>query len=71
MKSLIWFFAEISSVQVNWMFLLVLTTLTVIWLFFGQSISKKISGDTLKPLFGWFVLILGWFIVTQEIISLF
>jgi uncharacterized membrane protein YfcA len=32
----------------------------------GTSISKKIDGTKLKPAFGWFVLVMGIYIIIKE-----
>lgn len=71
MKSLIGFFAEIWSLEIDWYFLINITLLTTLGIFFGQIFAKKISGDALKPIFWWFVLVLGSLILTKEIIALF
>jgi uncharacterized membrane protein YfcA len=33
----------------------------------GTQISKKIDGTKLKPAFGWFVLIMGIYIIVTEL----
>jgi uncharacterized membrane protein YfcA len=33
----------------------------------GTQISKRIDGSKLKPIFGWFILIMGLYIITKEI----
>jgi uncharacterized membrane protein YfcA len=33
----------------------------------GTQFSKKIDGNKLKPIFGWFVLIMGFYIITKEL----
>jgi uncharacterized membrane protein YfcA len=35
-------------------------------MFTGTYLSKKIDGDKLKPAFGWFVLVVGIFIIIKE-----
>jgi len=30
-------------------------------------LSKKIDGKKLKPAFGWFVLVMGFYIITKEL----
>jgi uncharacterized membrane protein YfcA len=34
----------------------------------GVQLSKKISGAKLKPGFGWFVLIMGLYIIAKELL---
>jgi hypothetical protein len=36
-------------------------------IFTGIFLSKKIAGDKLKKAFGWFVLIMGIYILTKEL----
>jgi hypothetical protein len=33
----------------------------------GTKLSKNIDGNKLKPIFGWFVLVMGIYIITKEI----
>jgi len=37
-------------------------------IFIGQQLGKKISGEKLKPAFGWFVLAMGVYIILKETI---
>jgi uncharacterized membrane protein YfcA len=37
-------------------------------LFIGTKLSKKIDGAKLKPAFGWFVLLMGIYIITKEVL---
>ena len=67
-KSLIGFTGDIGQTPIDWMFLLGVTILPVLGIFFGTWLRGKIAGEKLKPLFGWFVLIMGVFIILKEII---
>ena len=66
-KSLIGFMGDISNINVNWTFLLQFTSLSVIGIFIGSYFSKFIEGEKLKKSFGWFVLVMGIYIITKEI----
>ncbi|MFV8346949.1 sulfite exporter TauE/SafE family protein [Flavobacterium sp. ZB4P13] len=66
-KSLIGFFGEGSENGINWQFLLTITTFAIVGIFIGTALSKKINGDKLKPAFGWFVLVMGIYIITKEL----
>jgi uncharacterized membrane protein YfcA len=46
---------------------LVGTYFAVLGIFVGILLSKKITGDKLKKAFGWFVLIMGIYIIIKEI----
>jgi uncharacterized membrane protein YfcA len=39
-----------------------------IGMFIGISLSKKIDGNKLKPIFGWFVLVMGIYIIVKEVL---
>lgn len=67
-KSLIGFLGDLSNIQVDWVFLLPFTTLSVLGIFIGSYISKFISGEKLKKSFGWFVLVMGIYIILKEVV---
>lgn len=52
---------------INYPFLLGISAMALLGMIIGSRISKKIDGAKLKPLFGWFVLIMGFYIITKEI----
>ena len=66
-KSLIGFMGDISNINVNWTFLVQFTSLSIIGIFIGSYFSKFIEGEKLKKSFGWFVLVMGIYIITKEI----
>lgn len=68
-NALIGFLGSISTTTINWGFLLLFTAFSVIGIFIGQFLSKKISNEKLKPLFGWFVLITGIYIILRELFN--
>ena len=67
MNSLLGFFSAIDKVDINWQFLLIFTSLSVVGIFSGILISKKVNGKKLKPIFGWFILAMGVYIILKEI----
>lgn len=67
-KSLIGFIGDISNIDVNWSFLIQFTILSVIGIFIGTYLSRFIEGEKLKKSFGWFVLVMGIYIITKEIL---
>ena len=67
MNSLLGFFSAIDKVDINWQFLLIFTSLSVVGVFSGILISKKVNGKKLKPIFGWFILAMGVYIILKEI----
>lgn len=66
-KSLIGFFGEGGETVINWTFLLTISAFAVIGIFIGAALSKKIDGAKLKPAFGWFVLVMGIYILAKEL----
>ncbi len=65
-KSLIGFFGESNETALDLGFLLSVTAFAVLGLFIGTTLSKNIDGDKLKPAFGWFMLVMGIFIILKE-----
>jgi len=67
-KSLIGFIGDLQGSQViDWKLLVSFTGFAVVGIFVGSWLSKKISGDRLKKAFGWFVLVMGIYIIVKEI----
>lgn len=66
-KSLIGFTGDLSNYQMDWKLLLSVTALAVTGIFIGDAISKKVHGDKLKKGFGWFVLVMGIYIIVKEL----
>lgn len=68
MNSLLGFTGDIGHVNVEWRFLLSLTAIAIAGIFTGSAIGKKIPGAKLKKGFGWFVLVMGVYILVKELI---
>lgn len=52
---------------IDWRFLLQFSTLAIFGILIGSALSHKISGDKLKPIFGYFILIMGVYIIFKEL----
>lgn len=65
-KSLIGFLGEERWGEINWTFLNTISLFAIIGIFIGSALSKKIDEIKLKPLFGWFVLLMGIYIILKE-----
>lgn len=68
-KSLIGFTGDLSQQRMDWTLLLTVTTMAVLGIFAGNSLNKKIDGNKLKKGFGWFVLVMGIYILLKEALS--
>ena len=67
MKSLIGFTGDIQiGTAIDWPFLLVFTGSSVIGIFIGSWLGHYVHGDRLKKAFGWFVLIMGVYMILRE-----
>lgn len=67
-KSLIGFIGDLQGSEViDWQLLLSFTGFAVAGIFIGIWLSKKIPGEKLKKAFGWFVLVMGIYIIIKEI----
>ena len=67
MNSTLGFLSTMKMVKHDWTFLLTFSALSVVGIFIGTGISKKMDGKKLKPLFGWIVLAMGIFIIIKEV----
>lgn len=65
-KSLIGFIGESGESVINWLFLITVTAFALVGIFVGMRLSRKINGTKLRPAFGWFVLVMGVFILIKE-----
>ncbi len=67
-NTLIGFAGDLAiGVPINFELLFSLAALAIAGIFIGTYLSKKIDGNKLKPAFGWFVLVMGIYIITKEI----
>ena len=53
---------------IDYTFLLGVSAMALFGMFIGSQLSKKIDGAKLKPIFGWFVLVMGFYIITKEVL---
>jgi len=66
-KSLIGFTGDISNYQMDWSLLIIVTTIAVIGIFAGNILSNRTDSKKLKKGFGWFVLVMGIYIIIKEL----
>jgi uncharacterized membrane protein YfcA len=66
-KSLIGFTGDLGNRTMDWTLLISVTALAIAGIFIGDKLSKRIDGNKLKTGFGWFVLVMGLYIITQQL----
>jgi uncharacterized protein len=66
-KSLFGFIGDIYNYEIDWMFLGIFSTISIAGIFIGTFLSAKIHADKLKTSFGWFVLLMGFYIIGKEL----
>jgi len=67
-KSLIGFTGDIQAGQpIDWGFLIIFTAIASSGIFLGSYLSNKINGKKLKKGFGWFVLVMGVYMIIKEL----
>ena len=68
-KSLIGFLGDVQNLDIDWTFLLSFTAISGVGIFIGIYLNKFIDGKKLKKGFGWFVLLMGIYIITRELLG--
>lgn len=66
-KSLIGFVGDVQNLDIDWSFLLIFTGISIVGIFVGIWLNKFIDGKKLKKAFGWFVLVMGVYIIYKEL----
>ena len=65
---LIGFTGDFGHIEIDWIFLGIITAIAITGIFIGGAIAKKIEGPKLKKWFGWFVLLMGIYIIIKELL---
>jgi uncharacterized membrane protein YfcA len=66
-NSLVGFTGNIGTFNIDWIFIFIVSVLSIFGIFIGTFVAKFIQGKKLKPLFGWFTLCVGILIITKEL----
>ena len=66
-NSLIGFLGDLGHQKIDWIFLLVFTGIAILGIFIGIYLNKFFDGRKLKKGFGWFVLLMGIYIIWSEL----
>jgi uncharacterized membrane protein YfcA len=67
LNSLIGFTGDLGHIHIDWKFLLLISAIAITGVFIGGALAKKIAGYKLKKGFGWFVLVMGIYILIKEL----
>jgi len=70
LNSLIGFVGDIGHFAIDWIFLTKITGIAVAGILIGGVIAKKVDASSLKRGFGWFVLSMGIYIISKELIGM-
>lgn len=65
-KSLIGFIGDVQNLEIDWEFLLIFTGISIAGIWLGVYLNNFIDGKKLKKVFGWFVLLMGIYIIWKE-----
>lgn len=68
-KSLFGFTGDLSHYQMDWTLLISVTALAIVGIFIGNRMSRSVDGQKLKKAFGWFVLVMGVYILAKEFLK--
>jgi uncharacterized protein len=66
-NSLLGFLGDVTEQKIEWGFLLSFASLAIGGIFIGIFLSRFVSGEKLKKGFGWFVALMGIFILVKEL----
>jgi uncharacterized protein len=66
-KSLFGFIGDLAHYPLDWPLLCSVAGLAIVGIFVGNRLSRNIDGNRLKKAFGWFVLVMGMYILVKEL----
>ncbi len=66
-NTLVGFLGDMLNYQLDWKLLLAITLLAMVGILTGNKFSKHIPSVTLRRIFGWFILLMGFWILLKEI----
>jgi len=67
LNSLVGFAGDLGHFKIDWPFLLKVSAVAIAGVFFGIFLNTKVDGGKLKRGFGWFVFIMGSYIILKEL----
>lgn len=66
-QSLIGFTGDLAHQEIDWKILLSFTSVSIVGIFIGMKLSKRIMDGNLRKIFGWFILSISIYIIIKEI----
>lgn len=67
LNSLLGFFSSAGTPGIDWSLLLIISAIAVAGILIGSRLSLLVDEKKLKPAFGWFILLMGLYIIGREI----
>jgi uncharacterized membrane protein YfcA len=67
LNSTVGFLSDFRSHQFDWAFIFKFSAFAVTGIIIGTYLAKHVSSAKLKPAFGWFVLVMGIYIISKEL----
>jgi uncharacterized protein len=67
LNSLIGFTGDLGHLAIDWRFMVTISLIAIAGIFIGSYLNKRIAGESLKKGFGWFVLLMGVYILVKEL----
>lgn len=68
LNSLVGFTGNIGHQKIDWSMLIIISSICIVGILLGSLLSSQIPSQKLKPAFGWFTLIVGFFVLIKETI---
>ena len=67
MNSLVGFIGDVQNLEIDWLFLLTFSSISVVGIFIGMYLTKYTNESQLKKIFAYFVLLMACIILLKEI----
>lgn len=67
LNSLIGFLGDIGRHPIDWKFIIIISAIAIAGIFLGGYFNQKVNSNKLKKGFGWFVLVMGVYIIVKEL----
>ena len=68
LNSLIGFLGDIGRHPIEWKFIVTIAAIAIVGIFIGGYFNQKVNSEKLKKGFGWFVLVMGFYILLKELL---